>query len=161
LLENSASLNLPTANSEEPDFFLIEECSRAEEADAITRDYEKIIAKIESQRAAQPPSPPTPQIQPPPQSGSVKAYAIYIDTICSGRVPIERNEKGGPVAYVSEHDAQLEIADGTMERLRQFLAGERDFDDAITVEEYVEAVELHPDGSITDEYGNTYPSDWE
>jgi hypothetical protein len=41
----------------------------------------------------------------------------------------------------------------------KFLAGERDFEDATTIEEYVVPVDLHPDGSITDEDGNTFPND--
>jgi hypothetical protein len=88
----------------------------------------------------------------------VAAYAIYINTFFQGPVAIERSEDDKPVAYATEHDAQLEIADLTIIRLQQFIAGERDFGDAITVEEYVEPVHLHPDGSITDEHGNTYPN---
>jgi hypothetical protein len=141
------------------DFFLIEECSNAEEANAIANDYSTIIAKIRTQLENQPPPTPTPQIQSPPKSGTVPAYAIYIDTLCQGRVAIERDDKNQPVAYATERDAQLEIADVAIDRIRQFISGERDYDDAITVEEYVEAVDLHPDGSITDEYGNTYPND--
>src|ERR1051325_7429410 len=134
------------------DFFLIEECSSADEADAIADDYTKIITKSRAQIENQPPPPPTPQTQSPPQSGVATAYAIYIDTFFQGRIPIERDENDRPVAYATERDAQLEIADVTIERLRQFLAGERDFEDAITVEEYVEPVDLHPDGSITDQH---------
>lgn len=140
------------------DFFLIEECNTAEEADAIAGDYTKIIEKIRAQLENQP-SPPTPQLQSPPKSGTIPAYAIYIDTLCQGRVAIERDDKNQPVSYATERDAQLEIADVTIDRIRQFIAGERDYDDAMTVEEYVEAVDLHPDGSITDEYGNTYPNE--
>jgi hypothetical protein len=43
-----------------------------------------------------------------------------------------------------------------MTRLRQFLDGERDFADAITVEEYVVPVTVHPDGTITDETGRCF-----
>lgn len=43
-----------------------------------------------------------------------------------------------------------------MERLRQFLEGERDFEDAMTVEEYIVDVNVFPDGSITDAAGNIF-----
>ena len=141
------------------DFYLIEECSNAEEAHAIANDYTKIIEKIRAQLENQPTPPPIPKIQTPPQSGTVTAYAIYIDTICQGRIPIERNDLNQPVTYVTERDAQLEIADVIIDRIKQFIAGKRDYEDAITIEEYVEPVDLHPDGSITDEHGNTYPND--
>jgi hypothetical protein len=141
------------------DAFLIEECSNSAEADAIANDYETIIAKIRTQLENQPPPAPSPQLQSPPKSGTIPAYAIYIDTLCQGRVPIERDEKNKPVTYATERDAQLEIADVTIDRIQQFIAGGRDYDDAMTVEEYVEPVDLHPDGSITDEHGNSFPND--
>ena len=43
-----------------------------------------------------------------------------------------------------------------MTRLEQFLSGERDFDDAMTVEEYIVAVDVLADGSITDADGNHF-----
>jgi len=52
-------------------------------------------------------------------------------------------------------EAQKEIADNMMTRLQQFLDGEREYEDAIEVEEYVVPVILHPDGVITDEDGNS------
>jgi hypothetical protein len=44
-----------------------------------------------------------------------------------------------------------------MTRLQQFLDGEREYEDAITVEEYVVAVEVQPDGSLIDEHGRHFP----
>ena len=38
-----------------------------------------------------------------------------------------------------------------MEKLRQFLEGERDFEDAMTVEDYILPVDVLPDGSVLDE----------
>ncbi len=43
-----------------------------------------------------------------------------------------------------------------MTRIRQFLDGDRDFEDAITVEEYVVPVSVRPDGTISDEDGNCF-----
>ena len=43
-----------------------------------------------------------------------------------------------------------------MMRLRQFLDGERDFEDAITVEEYVVPVTVNPDGTIIDDQGRRF-----
>jgi hypothetical protein len=85
------------------------------------------------------------------------AFCIYINTFFQGPVAIERDEHEKPVVYATRLEAEREIAEVCIERLRQFLAGERDFDDAITVEEYVVPVAVSADGSITDEDGNVFP----
>jgi len=61
-----------------------------------------------------------------------------------------------PVVYPAIEAAQREIADDAMERLRQFLDGERDFDDAMTIEDYILPVDVLPDGSVVDEDGNLF-----
>lgn len=79
-------------------------------------------------------------------------FCIYIDTFCQGPVPVVSDENGY-VVFETELEAQKEIVDDQMTRLRQFLDGERDYEDAITVEEYVVPVTIHPDGKIVDEDG--------
>lgn len=90
-----------------------------------------------------------------PESG----FCIYINTICQGPIPIQRGENGFPFVYPTLLEAQREIADDTMERLRQFLEGERDFEDAVTVEEYIVEVDVLSDGSIVDESGRWFGND--
>lgn len=87
---------------------------------------------------------------------TTSAFCIYIDTVCHGAVPVERDEKGNAIVYATVNDAQRVIAEDTIERLRQFLDGERDYEDAMTVAEYVVEVDVLPDGSITDAAGNTF-----
>lgn len=82
-------------------------------------------------------------------------FCIYIDTICQGPIPIWHDENGY-VVFATELEAQREIADDLILRLQQFLAGERDFDDAMTVEEYIVPVTVRPDGVIVDETGNRF-----
>lgn len=60
--------------------------------------------------------------------------------------------------FATELEAQREIVDHAMTRLRQFLDGERDFEDAMTVEEYIVPVSVEDDGTITDEAGNVFHS---
>jgi hypothetical protein len=84
-----------------------------------------------------------------------RGFCIYIDTFCQGPVPVMSDENGY-VVFETELEAQKEIADYMMTRLRQFLDGERDFDDAIAVEEYVVLVIVHPDGTIADETGRCF-----
>jgi hypothetical protein len=84
------------------------------------------------------------------------AFSIFIDTICQGRIPAWHDENGMPIVYPTIEAAQREIADDAMEKLRQFLAGERDFDDAMTVEDYILPVDVLPDGSILDEDDNCF-----
>jgi hypothetical protein len=93
-------------------------------------------------------------------------YCIFIHTLCQGSVPSVHELKaddppGAPervCIFDTEREAQLEIADFMMTRLREFMDGERDFMDATTTEEYVVAVTVHPDGTITDENGRRFGS---
>lgn len=89
-------------------------------------------------------------------STTTTGYCIYINTLFQGPVPVEFDELDNFVVYASELEAQKEIAEFTIERLRDFLNGEREFDDAITVEEYVVPVDVFPDGSITDGNGRHF-----
>jgi hypothetical protein len=70
-------------------------------------------------------------------------------------VPVVSDENGY-VVFATELEAQKEIADYMMTRLRQFLDGEREFEDAIEVEEYVVPVTVQPDGVIVDEDGRGF-----
>lgn len=84
------------------------------------------------------------------------AYAIFITTVCEGTLPAWHDENGFPMTYATEREAQLVIVDDIQERLRQFIAGERDFDDAIAVEDFVLPVNVWPDGSISTEDGRVF-----
>ena len=84
------------------------------------------------------------------------AFCIYITTVCEGPVPAVRDGNGKPYIFKTEVEAQREIADNAMTRLQEFIDGERDFDDAMTVEEYVVPVDVYPDGSIVDADGNHF-----
>jgi hypothetical protein len=82
-------------------------------------------------------------------------YCIYIDTFCQGPVPVVSDDKGY-VVFETELEAQKEIVDNQIIRLQQFLYGEREFEDAIEIEEYIVPVTVHSDGVITDEDGNCF-----
>ena len=86
---------------------------------------------------------------------NAKGFCIYIDTFCQGSVPVVSDETGY-IIFETELEAQREIVDNQMTRLRQFLDGEREYEDAIEVEEYVVAVTVQADGSIIDEVGRTF-----
>lgn len=83
-------------------------------------------------------------------------YVIFITTICEGTVPAWYDERNFPVVYTTELEAQREIADGLMEHLQQFLDGEREFDDAISLDDSILPVDVWPDGSISTEDGSTF-----
>ena len=82
-------------------------------------------------------------------------YVVLIDSVIDGTVPAIR-EGDRPVVFETEKAAQREIADNVITRVQEFLDGERDFDDAITVEEYVAEVCVLPDGSIVDPSGRRF-----
>ncbi len=94
-----------------------------------------------------------------------RGFCIFINTLFEGAVPsvYESGVDDHPNAserlclFTTELEAQREIADFMMTRIQQFLDGERDFQDAITVEEYVVEVEVLPDGSIVDPDGKIFP----
>jgi hypothetical protein len=84
-----------------------------------------------------------------------QGFCIFINTFCQGPVPLVSDETGY-VIFTTELEAQREIVDFQMTRLQQFLDGEREYEDAIEVEEYVVPVTLHPNGTITDADGNVF-----
>lgn len=83
-----------------------------------------------------------------------RGHSIFIGTLCEGSVPgvteLKDDDPASSVAYVfsTEREAQLEIVDTMMNRLQQFIDGEREFEDAVTLEEYVVEVEVRADGLV-------------
>ena len=71
-------------------------------------------------------------------------------------MPTWRDEHGVIVAYATEREAQIEIAEMLLEQLRQFLTGERDFHDASTTGDFILPVEVWPDGTIETEDGSRF-----
>jgi len=84
------------------------------------------------------------------------AYAIFTRTICEGLVPAWYDDSNFPVVYATENEAQREIANSLMEHVQQFLDGERDFEDAISVDDFILPIDVWPDGSISTEDGSTF-----
>lgn len=93
----------------------------------------------------------------PPRDDTLSGFCIYIDTLCQGPVPVVSDGERYTM-FETELEAQREIADHMMTRLQQFLDGEREFEDAIAVEEFVVPVTVHPDGLITDANGGRFSS---
>lgn len=81
------------------------------------------------------------------------AYAIFTRTVCEGMIPAWHDERNLPVVYATELEAQREIADTLMERLQQFLDGEREFEDSISADDFILPIDVWPDGSISTEEG--------
>lgn len=71
-------------------------------------------------------------------------------------MPACYDETDDPIVFVTELEAQREIADNQLIRIQQFLDGERDYDDAIATDEFVLAVDVWPDGRISIEDGSTF-----
>lgn len=71
-------------------------------------------------------------------------------------MPACYDETDYPVVFATELEAQREIADSQLIRIRQFLDGEREFDDAITTDEFVLPVVVWSDGAISTEAGQRY-----
>ena len=82
-------------------------------------------------------------------------FCIYVDTVFQGPVPVV-NDGERYVIFSTELEAQREIVDHQITRLQQFLDGDREFEDAMTIEEYVVPVTINPDGVITDGNDNCF-----
>jgi hypothetical protein len=89
---------------------------------------------------------------------TIRAYYIFIDTVCEGHIPSVRGENDLPFVFPARVEAECETADNMITRLQEFIDGDRDFADAMTVDEYVTEVTVPPDGSVVDERGNHFKS---
>ena len=77
-----------------------------------------------------------------------QGFCIFIGTFFQGPVVSCFDENDKPVVFDSIVEAQHEIADNMLTRLQQFIEGEREFEDAITCEEYVVEVEVLGEGTV-------------
>jgi hypothetical protein len=85
-----------------------------------------------------------------------RAFAIFVNTFFQGAVPTVLDEYDNPCVFATRVMAEREIVDNMMTHLQQFIDGEREFEDATTLEEYVVEVDVLPDGSIIDPFGNRF-----
>jgi len=84
------------------------------------------------------------------------AFAIFEDTVFQGMMPTWRDERGVLITYPTEREAQVEIAEMLIEHLTQFIAGEREFDDASTTGDFILPVQVFRDGTIQTEDGRRF-----
>jgi hypothetical protein len=158
---------LQTGESPE-DFFIPEECLDGEEAEGVAADYERIIAEIVRQReeqgmggeanidASSRVGRKAESSLRTPKAAVQSGFGVFINTIGEGEVSLYRDEKGRPYFFETRREAEEDIIDVLMIRLRECLEGEREFDDAISVEEYILPVERLADGSLRDEWGREH-----
>jgi hypothetical protein len=85
-------------------------------------------------------------------------FCIFTNTLCQGTKPLLCDDDGKYLVFETELDAQREIVDYQITRLIQFMDGDRDFEDAVTVDEFVIPVTVQADGLLVDEHGNCYDS---
>ena len=85
-----------------------------------------------------------------------QGYTIFIDTLFEGRVPLWRDGDNKPCFYETQNEAEREIAEDLIQRLQDFLKGEREFEEAMTVEEFILPVDRLPDGSVVTEDGGRF-----
>lgn len=75
-------------------------------------------------------------------------FCIFVTTLCDGPGPVEFDADNKPITYSDRESAERVIAADAIERWHQYLSGEREFDDAATIEEYVNEVLLTETGAV-------------
>ena len=134
------------------EFFIIEECSDEDEAEAIAADYDRIIGVLMEQRDS--------QALTCSGGGSGEEacrmnetfYMIVGESVVEDLQPTVMVSEGDspfePLLFPTEREAQMEMADRMMSKLEEFIDGERDFDDAVALDEHVLEVVRRGDGKI-------------
>lgn len=148
---------LRAGDQAEEEFVLIEECSDEDEAAEIAADYGRIIAKLVNQRDSQAIA----------RAGRLAAvervageeclmsdtfYTIVAESVVDGLQPTVMVSDGDSpfenLFFPTERDAQLEVADRMIAKLEEFIDGERDFDDAVALDESILELVRRGDGKI-------------
>jgi hypothetical protein len=79
-------------------------------------------------------------------------YVIVEDNLIGGLQPAVLVSEGdspfGYLLFASEREAQMEMADRMITKLGEFIDGERDFDDAVTLDGHVVEVVRRSDGKL-------------
>lgn len=83
-------------------------------------------------------------------------YAIFRQCLFQGAMPACYDEADYPAVFPTELEAQREIADNQLTRLHEFLDGAREFEDAISTDEFVLPVYVRTDGTISTEDGDVF-----
>lgn len=83
-------------------------------------------------------------------------FCLMIDTVFEGTVPSLLGEDSKSWVFATRVEAEREIAELAITRLEEFLEAERDFDDAMAIEEYIVEVTLLENGIAEDEYGRRF-----
>ena len=148
---------LRAGDQAEEEFFLIEECSDEDEAAEIAADYGRIIAKLVNQRDSQAIA----------RAGRLAAvervageeclmsdtfYTIVAESVVDGLQPTVMVSDGDSpfenLFFPTEREAQMEMADRMIAKLEEFIDGERDFDDAVALDESILELVRRGDGKI-------------
>ncbi len=134
------------------ELFMIEECSDEDEAEGMAATYGRIIGMLVAQRDS--------QALACSGGGSGDAacrmnetfYMIVGESVVEGLQPTvmvsEEDSPFEPLLFPTEREAQMEMADRIMTKLEEFIDGERDFDDAVALDEHVLEVVRRADGKI-------------
>ncbi len=97
-----------------------------------------------------------PKTKAPERDSNKYVFALFIDTVFQGPMPSWYDEDGYPVTYCSKRKAQEEIADTQMEYWRQFMARERPFEDAVSIDDYIVSVRRLADRTIQTKDGRIF-----
>jgi hypothetical protein len=79
-------------------------------------------------------------------------YVLMLETLAQGTILAERDGENRPVLYLTEYEAEAEVARSMIEQYRQVVDGERELAD-VGAPEAVEQVRLEDNGDIVNAAG--------
>lgn len=89
-------------------------------------------------------------------TGPGAGFIVAITTAAEGLTVSVTGDKNRPVVFTTQNAAEQCIIDCLADRVDECQRGERDFEDAITIEEFVTAVMVGDDGVIYDEHDHVF-----
>lgn len=83
------------------------------------------------------------------ENSARRPYALFVDAPDGSPIPAQLTARRRLVTYKTERQAQRAIARIGVAKLRRFLSGELDFDDALWVQEYYAQISFHKDDKVS------------
>jgi hypothetical protein len=134
--------------------FQIEESTDEAEARTVGDFYAEIISTLRKQWAAQQ-RVRVEKLLEPTSAGLSSGWCLFVHSVCDGFSPVEHDGEGRVVVYATRRAAEEAWAEDQIDRLEEFLRGEREGEETDSGF-CVVGVEVQADGTVCDEEGGKW-----